>query len=197
MTATEETLEVQDSGENGTPETTEAAAPEVKYPTFATLAKATWKLAFNLSSRGDEDVSRDHCVSGTSSFLERLELPGIGDIESLERADSYLDAWLGFKHWRATGELSPEDDEWLRSRLVNRLRNTLRSEEPASRDVMNGWLAELGVEPFAPPAPPRHTGSYHVSYNASTEVNSAKIQEALNATFPELSVQVTYTGRVA
>lgn len=198
MTVTEEMLENQDSSENGTPESTETTEPTVKYPTYVELAKATWKLAFALSTRGeDEDVSRDHCVDGTSSFLERLELPRLGDVRSLEQADRYLDAWLGFTHYREAGELSPEDDVWLRNRLVTRLRETLRSAEPASRDVMSRWLVELGVEPFAPPAPRRHTGAYHVSYNATTEVNSARIAEALRREFPNLSVQVTYTGRVA
>lgn len=197
MTVTEETIENQDSTPvNGTAETTEYTTPEVKYPTFAELAKATWKLAFDLSSRGDEDTSRDFCVGGTNEFLETLELPSLGDVENLEHADEYLNAWLKFKHWRPTGELSPEDDQWYRNRLVQRLRHSLRNREPASRDIMNTWLVELGLEPIAPPPPPRHVGTYQVEYNASTVVNSAKIQEALRAVLPELNVQVTYTGRI-
>lgn len=194
VTITENVIENQDStSANGTAETTESTAPEVKYPTYVELAKATWKLAFNLSSRGDEDTSRDYCVSGTNEFLELLELPSIGDVEDIEQADGYLDAWLKFKHWRATGELSPEDDAWLRTRLAGRVRNVLKNREPAGVDVMNQWLAELGLEQIVPP---KHIGRYNVAHNANTTVNSAMIQEALVAAFPDAGFEVSYYARV-
>lgn len=172
---------------------TPAETPAVKYPTYVELAKATWKLAFRLSSRGDEDTSRDYCVGGTNEYLEALELPSLGNVEELEQADGYLDAWLKFTHWRATGELSPVDDRWLRNRLVTRMRNTLQRKEPADRDVMNGWLAELGLEPF--PAP-QHTGRYDVSHSANATVNSELITRALNALIPDANVRVSYVGRI-
>ncbi len=191
VTATEETLEVQDSGENGTPETTEVSTPEVKNPTYLDLVKATWKLGYDLSSWGERDV---FCVDGVNGYLRNFGLPDLREVDgNMEIADSYLEAWHRFQTWNPTG-FDPANDEVDRNRLARAIHTYLRREQPKPIEVMNEWLAELGLEAFAPP---RHVGRYDVSHAQTNEVTSARIQEALRREFENLNVQVTYVGRIA
>lgn len=176
---------------NGTAETTEAPAPEVKYPTYRELAFATWKLAYRLAY--DES---QFCSEGANEYLEYFQLPRLVHVDGNEELkDNYLTAWFRFNFWNAitdAGELDGADDLHNRTRLARTIRTYLERREPKSRVVMNGWLAELGLEPFAPP---RHAGRYEISYIESTAVNSARVTEALRREFPELDVQVTYERR--
>lgn len=195
MTAVTENTEnvATPNGTEPTPEV-ESTEPAVKYPTYLQLAKAVWKLAYDLSPYGERDT---FCVDGVNGYLAHFDLPKLVEVEdNVELMDSYVDAWFRFKYWTATGEFDPVDDESLRSSLARRVRTYLGREEPKPRATMNEWLTELGLETFAPPAPPRHVGSYHVTYDASTEVNSERIAEALRQQFPTLNVQVAYERRV-
>jgi hypothetical protein len=198
VTTTENDTQVGDAPEslNGTVETTE---PTVKNPTYLELATAVWKLGYELSSYGGDDM---FCVDGVNGFLRAFDLPEL--VEDDTDADNYIAAWFGWKYWADLDDakqLAPSMDAALRGDLVRRVRVKLQEDKPKSRDVMNGWLVDLGLEEFAPPAPPRHTGRYDVEYNASTEVNSARIQEALRLAFGEragqdLNIRVNYVGRV-
>lgn len=195
MTTTENDTQVGDTPEslNGTVEPT---APAVKYPTYLELAKATWKLAYDLSPYGEQDM---FCEDGVDSFLRALGLPALVEIDGNNGlADEYVTAWYNWQNWRSTGTLADQEDYALRSDLVRRLRAKLQHDEPKSLDVMNGWLTELGLETFAIPVR-RHVGRYDVAYNASNEVNSARIQTALRTIFadPDLNVVVNYVGRIA
>lgn len=164
--------------------------PTVKYPTYAELVRATWKLAFEMSSRGDSE-SFDYCVAGTNEFLTAFELPTLGDVEDLERADDYVDAWLRFKHWRATGELSPEDDAALRSVLERTIRATLAHKEPSSREVMNEWLRDLGLTEIKPP---RRRRGYDIGVRLPNNeyLRANVIRDVLNAAMPGIDAEVTY-----
>lgn len=169
---------------------TQPAEPAVKYPTYRELAFATWKLAYRLAYREDA-----FCTDGANEYLERMALPRLEYVANdVALQDKYLEAWFNFTNFRATS-WTDEEDARARANLARRVRRELERGEPKSRETMNGWLTELGLEPFAPPAPPRHTGRYDVSYDESTEVNSARIQEALRALFPTLNVEVGYIGR--
>lgn len=178
------------------PETTESAETPAteKNPTYFDLARAVWLLAYDLSPFGERDV---FCVDGVDTWLRALDLPELMDDD--ERADDYLRAWFNWKNWAiaASGEISPEDDATLRANLARAVRTRLEREEPKPRATMNGWLQELGLEPLEAPRPPRHIGRYRIGYEASTEVNSAAIVEALREKFPTLNVEVTYDGRIA
>lgn len=127
------------------------------------------------------------------SYFGLPELVHVDGNEELK--DKYLTAWFDFTHFTTT-TWTEDDDRHARTNLARRIRRRLEQNEPKSRATMNAWLTELGIEGFAPPAPPRHEGRYNVSYNASTEVNSARIREALATVFPTLDVQVSYNGRV-
>lgn len=183
MTATEETTE------NVVAETTEAAA--VKYPTYRELAGAVWKLAYKLCF--DEDA---FCSDGTNEYLRRFGLPELVHVDGNEELkDKYLDAWFNYTHFTTT-TWTEQDDAYARANLARTVRDDLERNEPKSRATMSAWLNELGLESFAPPAPPRHIGRYDVSYNASNQVNSAVIRNALRSALADLDVQVSYVGRI-
>lgn len=187
MTVTENGVEATSvAGVEPTP------APE---PTYFDLVKSVWLLAWDLSPYGEQDT---FCEDGVNQFLADLGLPKL--IEDADQAESYLRAWFGWQAWNhsAAGEISPEDNAGLRSDLAGRLRRKLEHDEPKSRETMNGWLTQLGLDGITPPPPVRHTGRYDVSFNASNRVNSALIQEAVRAALGEdLDVRVTYVGRIA
>lgn len=188
MTTTEDNVQTNEPVEADAP--TEAVA-EVKNPTYLDLAKATWKLAYDLSPYGDRDT---FCSAGINEYLDYFDLPKLVELDgNTELADKYIETWHAFKTWNATGA-DPADDQFFRNHLARAVRAKLQRDEPKPRDVMNGWLAELGLETFTPP---RHEGRYNVSYTATTEVNSARMQEALRREFPNIDLRVTYTGRVA
>lgn len=201
MTTTENEIneinENQDSTiENGTTESTqEAAEPTEKNATYFDLVKATWLLARDLSSWGERDV---FCVNGINEYLRAFDLPELIELNGNDEiVENYLRAWYNWKTWSVVGELSDQDDYVLRTALARRIRVKLQRDEPKSRETMNEWLAELGLDAFAPPPPPRHTGRYDVSYTESNQVTSARIQEALRQTLENLDVRVTYVGRIA
>jgi hypothetical protein len=197
VTTTENDVQGTEQAEdaNGTTETTEAPAAEAKNPTHLDLVKAVWKLGYDLSGWGERDL---FCVDGVNGYLRHLGLPELREVDgNMEVADSYLDAWHAYHTWTATGEVDPTDDQYQRNYLARSLRAYLRREQPKPIETMNEWLVELGIEPFAPPAPPRHAGRYDVSYTESREVNSARIQEALRREFGNLDLRVTYVGRIA
>lgn len=176
---------VEDTTENIVAETT------VKYPTYRELAGAVWKLAYKLCF--DEDA---FCSDGANEYLERFGLPKLVYTEGNEELkDKYLEAWFNYTRFTVT-EWTEQEDARARAALATTVRRDLERNEPKSRATMSAWMDELGLESFAPPAPPRHEGRYNVSYNASTEVNSAVIRNALRAVFPTLDVQVSYAGRI-
>lgn len=178
-----------------TAESTEPTTAEVKNPTYLDLVKATWKLGYRLSSWGDDEL---FCVDGVNGYLRHFDLPELVEVDdNMEAADKYLEAWHAFKTWTPTGEVDPVDDQSARERLARSIRVYLQRERPKSRETMNEWLTELGVETFAPPAPPRHVGRYDLSYTESREVNSARIQEVLGREFGDLDLRVSYVGRIA
>lgn len=184
---------VTENTENvATPNGVEPTEPVVKYPTYLQLAKAVWHLAYRLAY-----VEDAFCSDGANEYLSAFGLPALVPTDDNEELkDRYLEAWFGFTHFTAT-PWTEQDDARERARLVTRLRRKLQRDEPKSVTTMNEWLTELGLETFAPPAPPRHAGNYNVSYDASTEVNSARLAEALRERFPTLNVQVSYQGRVS
>lgn len=201
MTTTENERDVENVvSTNGTPEVAEASVPTVKYPTYLDLVKAVWKLGYDLSGWGDRDV---FCVDGVNGYLRHFGLPNLVEVDgNMELADEYLEAWHKFTTWNTSGTFTEADDQEMRARLARSVRAYLRREEPKPRETLNEWLTELGLEAFAPPAPPRHIGRYDVSYNASNNVTSARIQEALRLAFGEradqdLDVRVSYVGRIA
>lgn len=170
-------------------------AAEVKNPTYLDLVKATWKLAYDLSAWGRRKI---FCVDGVNEYLRHFSLPELKPLDgNMELADTYLEAWHAYQTWNATGEADPADDRDARERLGRRIRTHLRREQPKSIATMNEWLTELGLELLEPPAPPRHAGMYRITHNATTEVNSARIAQALNAQFPGLNVEVSYDRRLA
>lgn len=197
MTTTENEVENQDSTtENGTTESTqEATTPTEQNPTYFDLVKATWFLALDLSSWGEQGV---FCVNGVNEYLRAFGLPELIELDGNdETAENYLRAWYNWENWSVPGESSDSDDYVKRTTLARRIRTKLRRDEPKSRELMNEWLVKLGLDPLAPPPPPRHTGRYDVSYIESNQVTSARIQEALRQTLENLDVRVTYVGRIA
>lgn len=193
MTTTENEAQVDETTEaaNGITEDA-AAAPAVKYPTYRELVFAAWKLAYRLCYNDDA-----FCSEGANTFLRTVGLPELVHVDGNEELkDGYLSAWFGFQHWSTLGQLTDQDDYRLRTRLANSIRRRLERDEPKSRETMNEWLVELGLEPIAPPPPPRHAGWYEISYIESTAVNSARVADALRREFPELDVQVAYQRRI-
>lgn len=189
MTITEDSIQSNDDA-------TEPTAPvvEVKNPTYLDLVKATWKLGYDLSGWGDQDI---FCVDGVNGYLRNFGLPTLVHVDgNMELADKYLEAWHAFETWNVTGELDEADDQENRARLSRSIRAYLRREEPKPIEMMNEWLTQLGLETFAPPPPPRHVGAYHVEHNADATVNSAMIVRAMNAMYPEANVSVSYDHRV-
>lgn len=190
MTAIENNADV-DATEAASAEASET--PAVKYPTYRELLNATWKLAYRLAYVEDQ-----FCADGANEYLESFGLPRLVHTDDNEELkDSYLASWYGFRYWDTRGELTPEEDTAARDRLARSIRRKLERNEPKSRATMSAWLTELGLEPFAPPAPPRHAGRYDISYTESNQVNSARIQEALRQVFDNLDVRVTYVNRIA
>lgn len=193
MTTTENT-EITENAEvtEDSIETAQPTAP--RNATYLELAQATWKLGYRLSSWGDDDL---FCVDGVNGYLRHFDLPELREVDgNWDAADSYVKVWHDFRTWTATGEVDPADDQDRRERLARSIRAYLQREQPKSRETMNEWLTELGVETIAPPAPRRHIGRYTIGYTESTEVNSARIQAALSREFPELSIRVSYDGRL-
>lgn len=189
MTITEDSIQSNDDA-------TEPIAPvaEVKNPTYLDLVKATWKLGYDLSGWGEQDI---FCVDGVNGYLRNFGLPELKHVDgNFELADQYLEAWFNWTTWNTAGELTEADDRENRARLARSVRAYLRREEPKPIEVMNEWLVELGLEPFTPPAPPKHTGAYHVSHNANATVNSAMIVQAMQAMFPDAGIEVRYDHRV-
>lgn len=178
------TIETTDTTENTAAEA--PAEPTVKYPTYAELARAAWKLAFTLSERGKGSF----CVSGTNDYLRALDLPDLAPTsvgENEEQADSYFAAWLQFKYWRPDGQLTEEDSAHMRTTLVRNIRVRLERGEPARRNVMNEWLRELGLEELKPP---RNFSTYRIGVRS--ELTVRQMQDAINAAFPQADVEVNY-----
>lgn len=189
MTITEDSIQAND---DATEPTTPVA--EVKNSTHLDLIKATWKLAYDLSGWGEQDI---FCVDGVNGYLRNFGLPELVHVDgNMELADQYLEAWYKWETWNVAGVVNFDDDQENRARLARSIRAYLRREEPKPVNVMNNWLIELGLETFEPPAPPKHTGAYHVTHNANATVNSAMIVQAMQAMFPDAGIEVRYDHRV-
>lgn len=189
MTAIENTENAQMMGDLA--ESTEPVA-EVKNATYLELAKATWKLAYDLVW-GDRSI---FCMEGTNDYLRAFGLPELKPLDgNMELADSYLDAWNAYTNWTPT-DRDPANDQAMRAQLARTIRTYLRRQEPKPIETMNEWLTELGVETFEPPAPPRHIGVYHIEHAPDVTINSALITRALNEVVPNARVSVSYDRRV-
>lgn len=169
MTATAESTESTENAEAPTPP---------KYATYRELALATWKLAYSLSDAS----GGSRCVPGVNEYLNHFELPDL----HATMDERYFDAWLKFKNWDVEGDLTPEQDEAKRDRLARSIRVYLQRREPDRIVIMNGWLAELGLEPFPKPYV---TSAFEVRHRGErTEMDVNKILEALQLLYPDHDV---------
>lgn len=133
-----------DPGSNGTAESTEVGGEETSNTRYLDLVKATWLLAYDLSSWGDQDL---FCVDGTNEWLRAFGLPELVETDgNAEIAENYVTAWFNWQNWNVASELTEADDRAWYEALARRIRTKLLRDEPKPRDTMNGWLAQLGLE---------------------------------------------------
>jgi hypothetical protein len=165
VTAITESTENTENAEEPTPP---------KYATYRELALATWKLAYTLSDNG----GGSRCVPGVNEYLNHFGLPDLhGSMD-----ERYFDAWFQFKNWDVEGDLTPEQDAEKRDRLARSIRVYLQRREPDTVAVMNGWLTELGLDPFPKP---QISSTFQIRHRGErSEMDVTKIREALQLLYP-------------